>query len=203
MGYAGLGGFVSELLMARQGVTGGSLVIGTTTAGPLIVATGPRVTTGVVTGSAIVAGGTTATLHGTVTSLNGSPRGLVWFEWGQAPGALINSTAVTPVVATGEVTATITGYNPGDPVYYRFAGNTDGTVYGATGTFTIGTSSGGTAGGAGGGYFILWNVLPIAIVAAIAIATFKSGASWETILAIAIGGLLAIAVLQAVLRSLW
>ena len=133
---SGLGGFVSEKLMSRTGITSSDLLIGREgVSGPSIdIGMGPSVSTLGAAGVVFEIGHTVATLNGNVASLNGFPSSDVWFEWGYTPGTLTNVTPVQTVVAPGNASATISGFAPGT-VYYRFVGCDDGTNYGGINSF--------------------------------------------------------------------
>jgi hypothetical protein len=96
----------------------------------------PTLTTLAATG-VYMNGGTHATLNGNLSSLGGAPTADIWFEWGYDT-SYGNYAGNATVSATGAYTATITGYDPSNTVYYRFVGkNVDGTTYGSAATFTV------------------------------------------------------------------
>ena len=107
--------------MGRNGVSDSALVIGRGNP-QLDICMAPVLT---LQAPVIVAG--SATLKGSVTSMQGFPTSNVYFEWGWAPGAFGNTTAVQVAVAPGAFSAVIdTTPVPGGTVYYRFAAEADG-----------------------------------------------------------------------------
>jgi len=125
----------------------------------------PIVTTLPVTDVAIE-GGTAATLRGRLDDMGNSPYGTdVWFEWGYSP-ALGATTATQTVGGTGYYSFDLAGFDTGETVYYRFAGEGEsGVAYGGTLNFlpVVG-------GGHGASYWMLNVLLPIVVAATILIA---------------------------------
>lgn len=134
---SGLGGFVSEKLVVRQGVTTSDLLIGRDgVPNPsLDIGIGPSISTLDATGVVFEIGGTAAALNGDVVALNGFPSSYIWFEWGYTPSTLTNRTPTRVVAAVGPFSEGISGFAPGT-IYYRFAGCDDGTNYGVVKSFS-------------------------------------------------------------------
>lgn len=191
--YAGLGGYISEKMLG--GATIDSLYLGNTAAGPTVVASGPDISTTPATAVAWPDGGvTTATLHGTISSLNGLPQTTYYFQWGYDPGALVNTTASVTTAVLGGVTATITGYDPGSIVYYRFVAGTDGTSYGTVISFSVAAT-----GGHATGYFLLWNILTLIVVAGMIISTLMLVHNPIASLVLIIMGMITIVIIRLIL----
>ena len=132
------GGYVSESLMSRQGVTNSNFMINNsgTSGSYLDISTVGTVTTGTATGI----GTASANLSATVSTLNGSPRAVVYFEWGYDT-SYGNSTTSTTITSPSSVTLPITGYDPDHEIYYRAVVETDGKAYGSGRFFAVGTLS--------------------------------------------------------------
>lgn len=192
LGYAGLGGFVTEKLIGPVGA-GSSLVIGTSVDGPApIVGTAPVTVTGAVTDAILVGAVASATLHGNITSMNNLPSATVHFQWGYTPVALGMASSSATVSATGEYTISISGYAPGAEVYYQAVAEGDGTSYGSVEHFHVG-------GGAGTAYWILANILVIVIAVGAAIAVLRAGGGSIGVLFVVIAAVLAIIMVRALL----
>ena len=187
--YAGLGGYVSEQLLGT-GVSS-SLYLGGTADGPVVLGTASSVVTGNVTKIAYSGAGTTATLHGNLTSFNGMDKAEVWFIWGYSPATLVNTTTAVEVTTTGEKTVVITGYSNVSRVYYQFVAVTDAQATGATQSFTIGE------GGTGG--WLLDNILTLIIAAGLFIALLAFSKNPIVALILTVIALLAIAIVKATL----
>lgn len=131
-----IGGYMSEKLMGRTGVADSSLVIERTgvVSPALDMGLGPVVTTQAAT-NVNMDGGTSATLHGTLTDLNGFPTAIVYFEWGYdlAYGHVVG---VQTLAAPGAFTTTINGFAGGEVIHFRSAGDADGTNYGSDQSFS-------------------------------------------------------------------
>jgi hypothetical protein len=194
-GYAGLGGYISEKLL---GGTTASLYLGSGTSGPIVLGRGPAVSTSPVTGAALSGGTTTATLNGNITSLAGFPSAQVRFEWGYDPAMLTNTTTLVTVSATGAYSAAITGYDPGQEVYYQAVAYTDGVVRGAVTHFHA-------SGGGGVSYYILWNILSIVVAMGVVIGGIRLGAcgNWIALLLLSAIGIVLIVVIRNVLPTVW
>lgn len=197
-GYAGLGGYISEKLLGRSGAASSSLFLSSSTSGPVVIGRGPTVSTATVTGAGISGGAATATLNGSLTSLAGFPVAQVQFEWGYDPATLTNTTTLVTVSVTGAFTATLTGYDPGQEVYYRAVAYTDGVDRGAITHFHA-TS------GSGVGYFMLWSILPIVIGLGtfLVVVLLARGGNWVAVMIAALIGVVTIVIVQNVLRSIW
>jgi hypothetical protein len=130
------GGYTSEVLMSRQGVTNSNFVIDNsgTTGSYLDMSTVGTVTTGTASGI----GTASANLSATVSTLNGAPSALVYFEWGYDT-SYGNTTATTTITSPSSVTLPVSGYDPDHEIYYRAVVETDGTAYGSGRFFTVGT----------------------------------------------------------------
>lgn len=156
---AGFGGYISEKLLGDA--INESLYLGDSTNELTVLGTGPVVST--VGATSLSAGNiVTMTMTGNLQSLNGMPRADVQFQWGYDPAAMVNTTATSTVVATGEQTASINP-NAGTTVYYRFIASTDSISYGAIRTLPA------VGGGHGVSYWMLNTLLPIIIAAIILI----------------------------------
>jgi len=126
---SGVGGYISEKLIDRSGVSSSSLVIGM--GNPQIdIGMGPSVST---LPAQTTKGINKATLRGSVDSLNSFPSATVWFEWGYST-SYGNTTATQTATNTGEYSTEITGLSD-RPVHYRFVASLDGTNYGSDSLF--------------------------------------------------------------------
>lgn len=134
--YDFVGGSSSVKVVERTGADGEPLTIGRSGVADssLSIGMGPVISTLQPT-DLQMGGGTTATLRGRVTGMNGFPSASVYFEWGYSAGGLSTSTPAQTASGTGAFTATITGYDPNRDVYYRFVGEADGMVYGGVQSF--------------------------------------------------------------------
>jgi len=117
----------SQLLLARDGVADSFLTL----------ATAPTMVTGDATGATIIGKTGQATLHGTLSNLNGMPSAIVGFMWGYSSTSMGNATSTTTVNATGDYTITLSGFDPLLDIYYRAIGTTDGVTYGASDNFAV------------------------------------------------------------------
>jgi hypothetical protein len=133
----GEGGQVSEKTLGMPGSTG-LLTVGRAgqDSGIRGLAMGAIVSTNSATGVEWASGGTTATLRGTLSNLNGFSNAQVWFEWGYDT-SYGTSTAVQTAAVLGSYSATITGFDPFNTVYVRFVSSTDGIYYSSPVTFII------------------------------------------------------------------
>ncbi len=190
--FSGLGGYISEKSLG-DGV-GRTLHLGDGASQLMVLGSGPVVATLPVTNNMTV-GTPTATFNGTLSSLNGMPRADVWFEWGYAPSALANTTPVVVTMATGAMSATVSGLSAGSTVYYRMAASTDGTSRGGVTDFLAG-------GGHGASYWLMRDMLPLLIALVIFVAVLSLSGNPLVALAGALIGLLAVYVVQAILGIL-
>lgn len=184
--FSGLGGYLSELALGDGVNTYKSL--SSSTAGPIVLGSGPVVST-----SAPASIGTdSATLAGSVSNLNGLPYASVWFEWGYAAGALVNSTAAVTIVAPGAQTAAIMPtFN--QTVYYRIVSSTDAASYGNVTSFIAGGSS--SASHRAGSLLIL-----LGIVLATAIAVWSSRGDARLMIAAVVAGIVLLAIAEVVMN---
>jgi len=161
---SGLGGYISEKLIANSGTTNSALVIdryGVSNSN-LDVVMGPVVTTLTPINIYIDGTGSHATLKGNLASLNGFPASNVWFEWGYSP-AYGNTTPTQTATTIGVYTATIDHYIATNQIYYRFVGQADGTNYSSGTSFLL------TDGGGSGAAVPLLPIIVLVFVAAIII----------------------------------
>jgi len=163
--YAGLGDYISEKLLGGTGATSASLYLGDSAGGPVVLGSGPLITTLAVTDATLPATGTTATLRGNLASLNGLPLANVWFVWGYTPATMTNITPVVVVLAVGDQTSVITGYDPQE-VFYQFQASTDGTSLGSVRSFAV-------SGGRGTAFWLMWNILTLVIAMGLFILVLK------------------------------
>jgi len=155
--FAGFGGYISEKLLGDG--TNEALYLGDGTNELTVLGSIPAISTLGATSSS--AGNiVTMVMTGDLQDLNGMPRADVWFRWGYASDAMVNTTAIVTVTSTGEQTATI---NPdaGEDVYYRFQASTDGIASGPVRYLPV------VGGGHGVSYWMLNTLLPIAVAATI------------------------------------
>ena len=89
----------------------------------------------VTTGTADVAGTTSATLNGNLADTGTAESVSVYFEWGLTNG-YGNTTAGQAMTAAGPVSAGLTGLTPATTYHFRAVAVGDGTDYGADQTFT-------------------------------------------------------------------
>jgi len=127
-----IGGYMSETLMGRAGVADSSLLIerAGVLSPALDVGMGPIVTTQAASGI----GSTSATLHGTLTDLNGFPQSEVYFEWGYDL-TYGNVAGGQTLAAPGVYSTAIAGLSSGATVHFRSVGDLDGTNYGSDESF--------------------------------------------------------------------
>ncbi len=127
---SGIGGYISEKVIARAGVANSNLRIDRLGVNNsyLDIGMGPKLSIAAPTSITWDGAGTHATLNGAVTSLNGFPSVTAWFEWGY-DGVYDHSTLIQSINAVQTVSATIDHFDPTRLVWYRLAGNADGTVY--------------------------------------------------------------------------
>jgi len=133
----GLGGLMSEKVLGRSGVVDSTLVLGTTANQTLtVLAIAPATFTQAATNLGLG----TATLNGTITSMNAHSASTGYFQWGYGPtaGDLTNTTTTFPANATGGYSSDITGVNLTGLVYYRFVSRTDDEAYGTITPFLAG-----------------------------------------------------------------
>ena len=195
--YAGLGGYISEKMIAGAAID--SLYINRGTSGPLVVASAPRISTLPATAVSFATPPAVATLNGNIANLNGMPTASYFFQWGYSAASLSNSTPVANTVSTGNFSATITGFVP-QTIFYRFASGTDTYTYGAVSSFSITGSQAGKA----AGLSLLWNVFLFIVAAGIVITTLalgiRYGAVWLIISSII--GIIGFAILYRVLVTM-
>jgi hypothetical protein len=158
---SGLGSYISEKTLGSGATPDAMLTLGSGS-GPAVLGAGPRITTG---SASFSSDSKSATLAGTVNSLNGAPSITVWFEWGYSATALTHITAALAVAAPGAQEVTITGYDP-NRIYYRMVASSDGTNYGDIANFSPG-------GGRGSGFYLLANILSLAMAFAILIVSIR------------------------------
>jgi hypothetical protein len=192
----GLGGMVSEKMLARNGVTNSSLLLGRTGTNTTLSVMGfaPIVSTQVQTALGEAGGVTTATLQGRVTNMNGMPSATGYFLWGYSATSLPNTTATVPITATGDYSVTITGFSPTTYVYYQFVTSADGTAYGAVSRFLLPSGTGG---------YLLKNVLRVILAAGILITVLMFGKNVMTTLVLAIIGIIGFAILSSIIDTLF
>lgn len=156
---SGLGGYISEKLIGRSGVSDSSLVIGSSGASGsyLDVAMSGIVAAAGATNVYMDGAGTHATLNGNLVTLNGFPRATVYFEWGYDTNYGHTSTSQV-VTAVGAFLADIQHFDPSQRVYYRAVVDTDGRNYSGSDSFVA-------EGGIVSGFNLLNAVVLIAYVA--------------------------------------
>lgn len=137
---SGWGGYISEKVIGRSGIGDSNLLIGRSgvSNSGLDVAmsgilTSPSISNTFIDGMGVAH----ATLRAIVTNLNGFPQATVYFEWGYDTG-YGHTSASQVVVATGEYTSIIQGYDPSQTIYYRGVIETDGTNYSNGNSFLVG-----------------------------------------------------------------
>ncbi len=185
--YAGLGGYISEKLLGAAG-NAGSLYLGSSTNGPVVLGSGPRITTTQLTSADIALGPGTATLRGDLASLNGMPQAGVYFTWGYN-ASLTNTTPTITVTTTGEKTATVS-FDTKQELYYQFIAGSDGTSLGGVRSISSARAT---------SFSFLGNTLIILIAAAIFILIIaKTGDPLAALVGTVIG-LIAVYVVKAIL----
>jgi PKD repeat protein len=103
----------------------------------VVVAVPPEVTTNPATPIEI----TSATLNGTLDTLNTEDNVTVSFIWGYAAGDYTEATANQTMNTTGVFTADLTGLSAGTTYYYRAKAVGDGTTLGNEVSFTTSTTA--------------------------------------------------------------
>lgn len=133
---SGFGGYLSELLVGRSGVSDSNLLIGrsgVTGSGLDVGMSGIATPTGA-TNVYMDGAGTHATINGNLSSLNGFPSVAVYFQWGYDTN-YGNTTASQTMVATGAFSADIQHFDPSQTVYYRAVIDADGRNYSSPSSF--------------------------------------------------------------------
>jgi hypothetical protein len=135
------GGLADQKTIAITGVANSNLVISNGTPSQFDIVIGVPGTLAVTSGTATnYLAGSTATLHGTLTAINGIPTATTGFEWGYAPGSLTN-TSSTLNMAVGVYSIGISGIIPNQVVYYRSFATTNETAYGAVNNFYVSSAA--------------------------------------------------------------
>lgn len=203
---AGLGGYISEKLIDRQGVLNSSLTIARqgVSNSNLDIGLAP-VPTATGASGVFMDGGTHATLNGSITTMNGFPTSSGYFEWGY-DATFGNTTPVQTITAVGNYSANIAHYDPARTVFYRFVVWADGTNYSSVLTFNV-ISSGSPASTS---YSMINSLIPFMWVVFIILsllALWALGLSPVIILIVAVAEIyIGFAFLQGivnVLHSLW
>ncbi len=191
--FAGLGGYISEKMLGDG--TNETFYLGRTGNSLPVLGSIPIISTGAVTNTDFPASGiATATLHGNLTNLNGLPQAEIWFSWGYNAGVMPFTTPVVTTAVLGDKTATITGFNAAQRVYYRFYGSTDGTTYGTIESFVV-------SGGRAAGFYLMWNIVTAVIAAAIFVIVLKMSTNPLVALIGTIIGIIAITLIRGALIS--
>ncbi len=189
-----LGGLVSEKLLGRSGVADSSLLLGRSGTNTELSVLGfaPVVSTQPATSTS----GTTATLRGRITNMNGMPSTRYYFEWGYSATALTNTTTPVTVTTTGDYSTNISGITGVGTLYYRFATDADGTAYGAVSHFPASSGAGG---------FILKSLLRVILAGAILIGVIMIGRRGGTValLVSAVIGIIAFVIVNSVISTLF
>jgi len=191
----GFGGLTSEKLIEIVGVSNSQLVIGRTGVdSPLLnIGLGPSVSTSAATGVKYTPK-TTATLNGTLASLEGFPTCDTWFEWGYNTNYGTVVGLETDVAVIGSHSFNLLHYDANKTVHYRFVSEADGIVYGNDVTFSVVKDLSST---------ILW-IFPIIFgVLGLIILLKVRGASLGEILLTAVLTVIGIVVLIEFISSLW
>lgn len=192
-----LGGMVSEKMLGSNGVAGSSLLLGSAANATLsVLGFAPVVVTQTVTDTNMSGGVTTATLHGTVTGMNGLPTATGYFQWGYAAGALTNTTSTFAVNAAGNYSLAITGFNANNKVYYRFVTDADGTAYGTVVGFVAAPGTGG---------FLIKTLLRVLLALSICAGVFLAGmkGTGKAFLIYALIGVIAFIVIDGMITALF
>lgn len=192
----GLGGLISEKMLGRAGVTNSSLILGRTGTNTELSIMGfaPVVSLSVSDTNLAAGGVTTATLHANVTTMNGMPTATGYFQWGYSAGALTNTTPVVTITTTGDQSATITGFDGSEKIFYQFVTDADGRAYGAVATFIIPSGTGG---------YLLKNLLRVVLAGVILIGVIKlGGGNFVKMLIVAVIGLLAFAIVDSIINTI-
>jgi len=182
-----LGGLISEKLLGRTGTADSSLILGRSGTDETLHIMGLAPVVSTVPATNLV-GEASATLRGTVSSMNGMPTATGYFQWGYSAGGLTNTTPTFTVDTTGNYSSTIGGFDNTQRIYYRFVTDADGTAYGAVTSFLVPSGVGGN---------LLKSILKIIVAAGIVIAVLKigTGTNWPTAMVIAAIGLAGFAVI--------
>lgn len=160
--------------------------------GPVVLGSGPVVSTQSATNVSL-AGGGVATLNGTLSDLNGSPQADVSFAWGYSVSSLPNTLAVGTVAATGSYSALLSGFDTTRDVYYQFVAGTDGTSRGSIVRIEHLHDA---------GFILLHKVLPIIVALVIIIAVFMFTGNPLMALVMATVGLISFSVIQALINAI-
>jgi hypothetical protein len=142
------------------------------------------------------ASGTSATLRGQVTNMGVATTSTVYFQWGY--GTSYGNTVGTQTASgTGTYTYTLTGFNPSNPVYYRFLSANGAVItYGAAKT----TSAAATT---EQGYTILRLIPLLIIVATILLAWRQRENGALAVLTVVFFGVLLFLAISSVLQTMW
>jgi hypothetical protein len=164
---SGFGGWISEKLIDRDGLTDSNVLIGSgTTNSGLDVAMSGRATATGATNVYMDGVGTHATLNGNLATLNGFPSVYVYFQWGYDGVNYIGATTPQLMNATGVFTDTIAHFDPGKTVYYRAAVDSDGLSFSSPSTFI-------TEGSIAAGFNLLNGVVVLVYIALMLFVTIK------------------------------
>jgi len=145
-----IGGFGSEKLVGRAGVTDSSLLIERSGVGQSQFDMGLGAIVSTIGHTTSPSGD--IKLNGNVSDLNGAKTARVWFEWGYDT-SYGNTTSTELVSTTGDFDIGISGYEPSKIVYFRAVSQTDGILYGDAKSFV--------AGGFAVGHNLLLALIPI------------------------------------------
>ena len=130
----GTGGYVSESLIGSSSGASNFTIDSSGASGSYLdVSTVGTIVTNKATGI----GTASANLNATVSTLNGMPRGVVYFEWGY-DATYGNVTSSATITSPQDVQIAVNGYDPDKEIYYRAVVETDGTAVGSGRFFTVG-----------------------------------------------------------------
>jgi len=139
---SGLGGYISEKLLERSGVTNSHILIDMSGVSNSSLDTGMsgRVTVSAASNIYMDGTGSHATLSGNLQDMNGFPSVTVYFEWGY--DASYGHTTTSQVMATtGSFSATLDHFDPSETVYFRGVAVADGKNYSSPSSFVASGAS--------------------------------------------------------------
>jgi hypothetical protein len=188
---SGIGGYISEKVIARAGVLNSNLRIARQGVNNsyLDIGMGPRISLSAPSSVLM----NNITLNGAVISLNAFPSVGVWFEWGYDLG-YANSTPIQIINAVGAVSAVVNGIDPTKTFYYRFVGMGDGTIRTSGGSIPPTSAGEGTGQSFNLLYLLLTLIIAMAVIVGVLV---RLGTPIKLLMFIIVGIALLLSVIAA------